>query len=96
MRFSGDGREIVAGGKGKIYGRHPAWHPINLWHAMESWQQLTRWIIFSVFLVYDIESRTVLHSVRAHQDDVNSVCFAEPTSSQVVFSGSDDHLVKVW
>ncbi|KAG0320450.1 hypothetical protein BGZ97_000162 [Linnemannia gamsii] len=65
VRFSGDGREIVAGGKGKIY-------------------------------VYDIESRTVLHSVKAHQDDVNSVCFAEPTSSQVVFSGSDDHLVKVW
>ncbi|KAF9547381.1 hypothetical protein EC957_008568 [Mortierella hygrophila] len=65
VRFSGDGKEIVAGGKGKIY-------------------------------VYDIESRTVLHSVKAHQDDVNSVCFAEPTSSQVVFSGSDDHLVKVW
>jgi WD40 repeat protein len=52
--------------------------------------------IYSVYLVYDIESRTVLHSVKAHQDDVNSVCFAEPTSSQVVFSGSDDHLVKVW
>ncbi|KAG0267983.1 hypothetical protein BGZ95_002686 [Linnemannia exigua] len=65
VRFSGDGREIVAGGKGRIY-------------------------------VYDIESRTVLHSVDAHRDDVNSVCFAEPTSSQVVFSGSDDHLVKVW
>ncbi|KAF9920875.1 hypothetical protein FBU30_009183 [Linnemannia zychae] len=65
VRFSGDGREIVAGGKGKIY-------------------------------VYDIESRTVLHSVNAHADDVNSVCFAEPTSSQVVFSGSDDHLIKVW
>ncbi|KAF9108569.1 hypothetical protein BGX29_010175 [Mortierella sp. GBA35] len=65
VRFSGDGREIVAGGKGRIY-------------------------------VYDIESRTVLHSVDAHHDDVNSVCFAEPTSSHVVFSGSDDHLVKVW
>lgn len=47
-------------------------------------------------LVYDIESRTVLHSVAAHEDDVNSVCFSEPTSSQVVFSGSDDGTVKVW
>lgn len=47
-------------------------------------------------LVYDIESRTVLHSVAAHEDDVNSVCFSEPTSSQVVFSGSDDGSVKVW
>ncbi|KAG0200580.1 hypothetical protein BGX28_006404 [Mortierella sp. GBA30] len=65
VRFSGDGREIVAGGRDRIY-------------------------------VFDIESRTVLHSVAAHKDDVNSVCFAEPTSSQVVFSGSDDHLVKVW
>ncbi|KAF9292044.1 hypothetical protein BGZ68_000612 [Mortierella alpina] len=65
VRFSGDGREIVAGGRGRIY-------------------------------VYDIESRTVLHSVAAHKNDVNSVCFAEPSSSQVVFSGSDDHTVKVW
>ncbi|KAF9111654.1 hypothetical protein BGX27_004634 [Mortierella sp. AM989] len=65
VRFSGDGKDIVAGGKGRIY-------------------------------VYDIESRTVLHSVNAHHGDVNSVCFAEPSSSQVVFSGSDDGLVKVW
>ncbi|KAK3814267.1 MAG: WD40-repeat-containing domain protein [Benniella sp.] len=65
IRFSGDGREIVAGGRGRIY-------------------------------VYDIESRTVIHSVNAHTNDVNAVCFAEPTSSQVLFSGSDDRLVKVW
>ncbi|KAF9308558.1 hypothetical protein BG003_010938 [Podila horticola] len=65
VQFSGNGREIVAGGGNRIY-------------------------------VYDIESRTVLHSVAAHGDDVNSVCFSEPTSSQVVFSGSDDASVKVW
>ncbi|KAF9425956.1 hypothetical protein BGZ94_007078 [Podila epigama] len=65
IQFSGDGKEIVAGGRRRIY-------------------------------VYDIESRTVLHSITAHEDDVNSVCFAEPTSSQVVFSGSDDGTVKVW
>ncbi|KAG0088993.1 hypothetical protein BGZ92_005430 [Podila epicladia] len=65
VQFSGNGREIVAGGQNRIY-------------------------------VYDIESRTVLHSIAAHADDVNSVCFSEPTSSQVVFSGSDDASVKVW
>ncbi|KAG0228770.1 hypothetical protein BGX31_006448 [Mortierella sp. GBA43] len=65
VRFSGDGREIIAGGRGRIY-------------------------------VYDIESRTVIHSVKAHDNDVNAVCFAEPSSSQVLFSGSDDRLVKVW
>ncbi|KAF9431424.1 hypothetical protein BGZ76_000321 [Entomortierella beljakovae] len=46
--------------------------------------------------VYDIESRTVLHAVDAHENDVNSVCFSEPSSSQVLFSGSDDGLIKVW
>ncbi|KAF9159359.1 hypothetical protein DFQ26_006605, partial [Actinomortierella ambigua] len=45
---------------------------------------------------YDIESRTVLTSVHGHSADVNAVCFAEPQSSHVIFSGSDDHLVKVW
>lgn len=47
-------------------------------------------------IVYDIESRTVIHTVKGHTDDVNAVCFAEPTSSQVLFSGSDDRLIKVW
>ncbi|KAG0330683.1 hypothetical protein BG004_002039 [Podila humilis] len=50
----------------------------------------------NVGVIYDIESRTVLHSLGAHEDDVNSVCFAEPSSSQVIFSGSDDSTVKVW
>ncbi|KAF9971864.1 hypothetical protein BGZ73_005100 [Actinomortierella ambigua] len=65
VRFSGNGREIVAGGTTQL-------------------------------LVYDIESRTVLTSVYGHAADVNAVCFAEPQSSHVIFSGSDDNLVKVW
>lgn len=59
-------------------------------------QLLTVLCVSGHVLVYDIESRTVLHSVNAHTDDVNSVCFAEPSSSHVIFSGSDDGLVKVW
>ncbi|KAF9576494.1 hypothetical protein EC968_007972 [Mortierella alpina] len=64
VRFSGDGREIVAGGRGRIYG-------ISL-------------------------LRVTGFYAAAHKNDVNSVCFAEPSSSQVVFSGSDDNTVKVW
>ncbi|KAJ3277733.1 hypothetical protein HK104_003017 [Borealophlyctis nickersoniae] len=66
VRFSGDGREIVAGASDHcIY-------------------------------VYDIETRKVLHRIPGHLDDVNAVCFADPTSSHVLFSGSDDDTVKVW
>lgn len=45
--------------------------------------------------VYDIESRQVVLSVKGHANDVNAVCFADQ-SSNVLFSGSDDCLIKVW
>ncbi|WFD29378.1 hypothetical protein MSPP1_000387 [Malassezia sp. CBS 17886] len=46
--------------------------------------------------VYDVEAqRRVLH-VTGHDDDVNSVSFADEASSNVFVSGSDDSLVKVW
>ena len=35
-------------------------------------------------------------SVGAHNDDVNSVTFADATSSNVFVSGSDDSMLKVW
>lgn len=65
IRFSNDGREIVAGaGNRSMY-------------------------------VYDIESKQVVLGVKGHADDVNAVCFADETSN-VLFSGSDDCLIKVW
>jgi WD repeat-containing protein 23 len=66
VRFSGDGRRIVAGtGANSI-------------------------------VVYDIESRTILHSVHGHDDDVNAVCFADKGSPHILYSGSDDCTIKVW
>ncbi|KAI9092419.1 WD40-repeat-containing domain protein [Phlyctochytrium arcticum] len=50
----------------------------------------------NMILVYDIERRQVLHEIPGHSDDVNAVCYAEPQSSHVIFSASDDSFVKVW
>ncbi|KAI8621148.1 WD40-repeat-containing domain protein [Chytriomyces sp. MP71] len=45
--------------------------------------------------VYDVEQRRVVQRVMGHQDDVNAVTFAD-ISGNVLLSGSDDGLVKVW
>jgi DDB1- and CUL4-associated factor 11 len=66
LRFSGDGREIVAGTSDR-----------------------------SVY-VYDIESRRTILRIPGHTDDVNAVCYADPNSPHVLFSGSDDTTLKVW
>ncbi|KAG5982323.1 hypothetical protein E4U55_002055 [Claviceps digitariae] len=66
IRFSGDGRELVAG--------------------------TTR----NTLVVYDIESRRILHRIDGHNDDVNAVCFADSSSPHILYSGSDDSSVKVW
>lgn len=45
--------------------------------------------------IYDIETKSVVLGVKGHEDDVNAVCFADQ-SSNVLFSGSDDCVIKVW
>ena len=40
--------------------------------------------------VYDIEARKRVLAVTGHEDDVNSVCFADVESSHLLLSGSDD------
>jgi WD repeat-containing protein 23 len=45
--------------------------------------------------VYDLESNKLALRIMAHKSDVNSVCFADE-SGHLIFSGSDDHLCKVW
>lgn len=65
IRFSADGREIVAGAND------------------------------SCMYVYDIETKTVLFKLEGHKDDVNAVCFGDD-SGNLIFSGSDDHMIKVW
>lgn len=66
IRFSGDGKELVAGTNSNS------------------------------IVVYDIESRQVLHSIVGHEDDVNAVCFADKSSPHIIYSGSDDATIKVW
>lgn len=66
IRFSGDGRELVAG------------------TSSDS------------IIVYDIETRRVLHSITGHDDHVNAVCFADKSSPHILYSGSDDCTIKVW
>ncbi|POS80152.1 LEC14B protein [Diaporthe helianthi] len=66
IRFSGDGRELIAGNN------------------------------VSSIIVYDIESGRVLHNIQGHDDDVNAVCFADPKDPHIIYSGSDDQVIKVW
>ncbi|KAK2592243.1 hypothetical protein QQS21_010059 [Conoideocrella luteorostrata] len=66
IRFSGDGRELVAGTSS------------------------------NTLVVYDIESRRVLHHIDGHKGHVNAVCFADKSSPHIIYSGSDDATIKVW
>ena len=66
MRFSGDGREIVAGTSDN-----------------------------SVY-VYDIEANCSILRIQGHNEDVNAVCFGDTSSPHILYSGSDDTLIKVW
>lgn len=45
--------------------------------------------------VYDRDSNQRTLKIDAHEDDVNAVAFADSTS-QILFSGADDGLCKVW
>lgn len=48
-------------------------------------------------LVFDIFANRICTKVdRAHEDEINSVCFANRSHSNLIFTGSDDSLVKVW
>ncbi|KAI9894918.1 MAG: hypothetical protein M1814_000138 [Vezdaea aestivalis] len=66
VRFSGDGKEIVAGTSN---------------HSV---------------VVYDIATRQPILDFRAHDGDVNAVCFADQSSPHILYSGSDDATLKVW
>ncbi|KAG8534235.1 uncharacterized protein KY384_001079 [Bacidia gigantensis] len=67
IRFSGDGREIVAGTSGPSV------------------------------CVYDIERRqSIINIENGHSEDVNAVCFGDKNSPHILYSGSDDTLIKVW
>lgn len=47
-------------------------------------------------MVYDVEAKKRVLSIDAHEDDVNGVCFADQSSTNVIVSASDDGYLKVW
>jgi WD repeat-containing protein 23 len=47
--------------------------------------------------VYDVVQKRVVYAAEAHDDDINTVAFADATGkSDVFYTGSDDNLIKVW
>lgn len=46
--------------------------------------------------VFDVPHNTIVRSIKAHSDDVNSVCFVDKLNSSLIISGSDDGLCKLW
>ena len=48
-------------------------------------------------VTFDLERHRVVSSISAHSDDINSVCFVEPTfRSNLLATASDDGLLKIW
>jgi len=45
--------------------------------------------------IYDLDRRVRTERVLAHKDDINTVAYADHTN-QIIYSGSDDSLIKVW
>ena len=82
-KFSADGNEIVAGGRSRIFGMYK-----NLQKGGCS-------LIITSAIVYDLlaNRRTVM--IPAHDDDINSCCWAD-TGGNILVSASDDSFIKVW
>lgn len=84
-RFSADGNEVVAGGSGKIFGQSFA---LNLDHNVQD--------LKTKKTVYDLLANKRTVKISAHASDVNSCCWADTNSGNVLVSASDDTFLKVW
>ena len=48
-------------------------------------------------LIYDLLTKRVSQIIRdGHEDEINSVCWANRETSNILYTGSDDCFVKVW
>ena len=48
-------------------------------------------------IVHDlVEDKTVMHVPQVHDDDINTVCWSDRQSSNIIYTGSDDSTIKVW
>lgn len=96
VRFSADGKEIVAGASesyedGKLIGMFPC--PIYLTDLSKL---PTNQYPIPCLSVYDIEADKPILNIHAHSNDTNSVAWADQASKHVLCSASDDGYVKVW
>lgn len=55
-----------------------------------------RFLVSQVTIVYDLLANKRTVNISAHEDDVNSCCWADPSSGNVLVSASDDAFLKVW
>lgn len=46
--------------------------------------------------IYDLNRREVSIKILAHNDDINTACYLETSNNNLIVSGSDDRLCKVW
>lgn len=46
--------------------------------------------------VHDIEAQKSTLRIPGHSEDVNAVCFGDASSPHILYSGSDDSLIKIW
>lgn len=46
--------------------------------------------------VYDIDCQQTILRIPGHSQHVNAVCFGDASSPHILYSGSDDTLIKVW
>jgi len=46
--------------------------------------------------VFDINQNQLKHSIVAHKEDINSVCYIDKENSSIFISGSDDGRCKLW
>ncbi|KAJ2998170.1 hypothetical protein HDV02_004762 [Globomyces sp. JEL0801] len=47
-------------------------------------------------VLYNIELGKLLHRIEGHTEDVNSVAYIDPKDPNVLVSGSDDNMIKIW
>ena len=46
--------------------------------------------------IFNIEKNKVTHNIKAHDQDINSICYLDRNSSAILLSASDDCYGKVW
>lgn len=46
--------------------------------------------------VYDLNRRELILKLEAHENDINTVCYGEVNNNNLILTGSDDCLCKVW